>query len=435
MNAPPPQSIEIEQSVLSSCLLYQDIARDAAEMLIDDDFYRTAHKKIFQAVKAVLADGGAPNIISVSESMRAKKILAESGGATYLASLLNVPVVGNISHYADKLREKRALREMIIACQSAIQECFSANGNAQEAIEGARRSVSSVGMDSCGPAYCKMADLTVQSIERYEEMSRLQRPPGIMTGFPTIDYLTGGFRGPRLIIIAARPSVGKTAMMCNMVAHMARSGVTCGIFELEMPKEEIDDRWMSQLTGINSVRLATGHNITEGEWRMITDRAAQKSEWPVMIDDSGGLTAAEIKRRAKQMHRDGAEIIFIDQLSKIRGDYRKSDWEVNTQHVQELDWLKKELGIPIVLLAQINRSANENSVKRPMLHHLKSTGRLEEDADIVLIGHRDYVYTKADADEHTAVWDLAKHRGGPTRFIEMFWDGKLTKFYEMERRF
>jgi replicative DNA helicase len=216
--------------------------------------------------------------------------------------------------------------------------------------------------------------------------------------------------------------------------NMASRGHCVGVFELEMSRDELDDRWFSMMTGINSAKLATGHGLSADEWEKITRAAEQKHEWNMLIDDTGGLTIEQLRRRAKRMVRDGAEIIFIDQLSKIAGNRKLSSYERNTLHVEEIGWLKKELGIPIVLLCQLNRQLEMRTVKYPVLSDLKLTGQIEEEADMVFLGHREYPYTRNDADLHTAVWDLAKNRGGPTYRFEMRWEPRLTTFYEIERR-
>jgi replicative DNA helicase len=252
--------------------------------------------------------------------------------------------------------------------------------------------------------------------------------PGIKTGFRSIDSLTGGFWGALFIIIAARPGIGKTAFMLNMAKNMASCGHRVGIFSIEMDKESLIDRQIASLSGINSIRLRTGRIGTE-DWKAINQAAEKIYNLPIVIDDTGGLTIQELKRRARLMAKKGAEIIFIDQLSKIRGGTGQSDWEKRSCVVNELAEFKKELRIPIVLLAQINRKAEDT--RKPSLNHLKSTGSLEEDCDLCLIGHRDFPYTRKPEDETKANWELAKNRNGATTDIPMQWDGKTTTFYEV----
>jgi replicative DNA helicase len=427
-----PHSPGVEKSVICGCLLHDDIASDAVEILTPDDFYVSAHVRIFEAIQTLSRKDAPVTLVSVASHLSDSKTLSKVGGATYLSDLIDqTPIATNIQHYAEKLIEKRALREMIMACQRGSQECFGANGNAPEVLESTKRAISEVGLNSVKEKYLTMADVTIESIDRYETLYHTKQTHGIKTGFRTIDYVTGGLSGPKLIIIAARPSVGKTAFMGNWVFNMARSGDACGVFELEMGRDELDNRWFAMMTGINSAKLTTGNGLTKDDWQTVTRAAERKHEWPVMIDDTGGLTTAQIRRRAKHMVKDGAKIIFIDQLSKIGGNRNMSNWERNTTHVEDLGFLKKELGVPIVLLAQLNRNAEGKT--NPSMSDLKSTGQLEEEADMVILGNRPYIYTKKEDDEHIAFWDIAKNRGGPTYKIDMRWDGRTTRFYEIEK--
>jgi replicative DNA helicase len=221
-----------------------------------------------------------------------------------------------------------------------------------------------------------------------------------------------------------------------MLAHIAESGICCGFFSLEMSAEEIDDRFNSAVAGINSAVLRFGRRIDETSWARLIEAFEAKAQWPLFIDDSPA-TISELKRRARLMRRAGAKIIFVDQLSHIRPGREsrgKSTWELNSHIVQELAHLKKELRLPIVLLAQLNRELEKRSDRKPMLADLKNTGALEEHADIVLLGYREYLHTRKLEDEAKAQWEIAKHRGGPTWTIPMQFDGRRTRFYEVESR-
>ena len=425
----PPHNIEVEQGILSSCLLYPDMASDSVDLLSPDDFYRTDHQRIFRTVSELVKSKTPVSLLSVQSAM------PEKGMAHYLASLLDIPVVTDVRHFSEKLKEKRALRDLITECQKTISRCYGANGTGEDVIEECKRAISGVGVGAVGKTFTDMSDLTELSVERYEQLSKQKTQFGIMTGYPTLDKITGGLGGPLLVIIAARPSVGKTAFMCNLIANMAKAGTEIGVFELEMSKEALDNRWFAMLTGINSAKLKTGKGLGRDDWDSIVNAAGKKYDWQVMVDDSGGLTTEQIRRRAKAMVRAGAEIIFIDQLSQIRAGKGSGDYETNTNNVQELNFLKKELGIPIILLCQINRKVTDSADKKPQMHHLKSTGRIEEDADMVLLGHRASLYATTEEQRvalaHEASWDIAKHRDGPTWFIPMRWDGRTTRFYEL----
>lgn len=224
-----------------------------------------------------------------------------------------------------------------------------------------------------------------------------------------------------------------TAIMMNMATNMAKAGRKIGIFSIEMDKEELVDRLISSKSGVNTIKLASGWGLNSEEWEKITYAAERIYEYPIIIDDTGGLKIQELKRRARKMVKDGIEIIFIDQLSKIRGGKGRSEYEQRSYIVNEIAILKKELRIPICLLAQINRKLEDRTNKKPTLGDLKSTGSLEEDADLVLLGHRKYEYTKAKEDKHHAEWEIAKHRQGATCNIKMYWNGKTVTFSSLQR--
>jgi replicative DNA helicase len=336
-------------------------------------------------------------------------------------------------HAAKCLKEYATRRNLIDACYKIQNKAFEPSEDFASLLGDAQRSILEV-EDGCSPgeSFCSMKDLTQKSIDRYAAAKTRQEIKAIPTGFPTIVRITGGgFRGSKLIIIAARPRIGKTALMLNMASNMAKRGRQVGIFSLEMDMDELDDRWMASESGVNSMRLVNG--MDEQEWERVVMVADKKSEWPILVDDQGGLTVDDLARRAKKMRQMGVEVIFIDQLSKIKGDNKQSEWEKNTKNVVALSNLKKELRLPIVLLAQSGRKTTESADKKPTLETLKMTGALEEEADVVLLGHRKFVYSKLPADADNAEWEIAKQRQGPEWNVEMKWDAKRTKFYEEAR--
>jgi replicative DNA helicase len=242
------------------------------------------------------------------------------------------------------------------------------------------------------------------------------------------DYYGFTLTGDGLFLLEDMTATHNTAIMLNVAQYMAQRGDMVGIFEIEMDKEDLDDRLMSNFTGINTIKLQSGKYLGATDWQKITEAAGKKYDLPIIIDDTGGLKIQELKRRSRKMKKMGCKIIFIDQLSKIIGNRKKSKFEEVSEIVEEISHLKKELRMPIVLLAQINRQAITRTGKRPMLEDLKNTGQLEEDADIVVLLHRPFVYTKDPNDEGHALFDVAKAKGAPEREINLYWDGKTTSF-------
>ena len=359
----------------------------------------------------------------------AKGKIEEVGGPAYIASLLDAPAPSNVKYATGVIKDYSVRRTLIQACHEIQTKAYGPCCDIPVLLDESQRKILDLGQCGVTDSFCSMRDLTNQRLDRYAAAKDNKRIPAVPTGFPTIDRLTGGgFRWSKLVIIAARPRIGKTALMLNMARHMAFKRRKVGIFSLEMDKEELDDRWMAGESGVNSMRLING--MDDQEWQRVVGAAEVKAEWPILIDDYGGLTVEELSRRAREMVKMGCEVIFIDQLSKIKCDQKKSAWEANTQNVIAVSHLKKGLKIPVVLLAQVNRKITEAANKRPTLETLKMTGALEEEADIILLGHRDYVYTHDEKDADNAVWEIAKQRQGPEWTVEMKWDAKKTRFYE-----
>jgi len=425
----PPSNIDMERSVLASVLLaptHED-SLDAIDALQPADFHEPRNAHVWEAIRSLMAAGEPVDVVTVAH--KAERV---RGVGVYLAEILEHPVATDLEHYTRKLLHASAGRSALRMAQEMAHAISGANGNLPEVIAEFQTRVLSLQPDGgADPEFISMRELTSQSMERYRLAAEQKGLPGIKTGFPTLDSLTGGgFRGSKLIIIAARPRIGKTAMACTMAANMAKTGHTVGFFSVEMDKEELDDRWMAQEAGINSARFAYGHTMAQAEWSELERAAERKSRWPILIDDAP-KDIGDLCRGIKRMRKAGAEIVFVDQLSQITNRSFREALDVATQNVKALSALKKELRMPIVLLAQINREAEKTNSKRPTLATLKSTGQIEEDADIILLGHRRHPYTRKDADLHHAEWELAKHRGGPTYTIECYWHDKQTKFSEL----
>mgnify|MGYP001162028514 CR=1 FL=1 len=426
----PAQLPEIEQSVLAACLLFPEMRTEALELLSASDFYRPDNAEIFKTVADLAKRREPVDLLTVAAALTGKI----DGIAARLAEITEMPVPSDMTSYCRKISNCRQLREAQGVLFKAYSQCYhpaadfaglidEVTGKLSEIDEGTRGAVS----------FLSMAELTQRSAERYAGLKGGNSLPGISTGFKTLDRLTGGFRGPQLIIIAGRPGTGKTTFAQNMLANIAESGICCGFFSLEMGADEIDDRWNAAAAGINGSILRFGRRFDDNTWARLLDAFEKKSRWPLLIDDTPA-TIAELKRRARLMKRAGARILFIDQLSHIRpdrADRGKSAWEVNSHHVEQLAFLKKELKIPVVLLAQLNRELEKRANQKPMLADLKNTGSLEEHADIVLLGYRPYLHTHKPEDEPKAQWEIAKHRGGPTWTIPMRFDGRQTRFYEL----
>ena len=417
----PAQVLEIEESVLAGCLLFPEMRDEALELLQPSDFYKPDHRTIFEAVIELTRRKEPVDLLTVRAALDGKI----DSIALKLAEITTQPVPSDMSCYCQKIVNCRQLRESQAALCKSYDRCFDTATDFSELSENIRHNLDAIaeGALTKDSEFLSIQQLTEQSAERYAKAKDGDSLPGLQTGFPTLDRITGGLH-PGLIIIAARPSVGKTAFASNLFCNMARRGIRCGFFSLEMSAAEIDDRINSAESGVNGGVLRTGRKLDEATWDKLISAFEKKSKWQAFIDERPA-TITELTRRARQMRRAGTEIILIDQLSHIRPDRGmrgKTSWEINTHHVEELARLKKELQIPVVLLCQLNREIEKRSDSKPVLSDLKNTGALEEAADMVLLGFKH--------DETHRQWDVAKHRNGPTWAIPMQWDAGRCRFYE-----
>jgi replicative DNA helicase len=421
----PPHNIDYER-----CVIYDALAGDmdsiehCVDVLLPEHFYRTLHQNIWKAVVELHKSGTVVDLLTVS------KRVSENG--TAMASDLAEVTTNHYcspshTHVADTIKGLALMRGVIERSNAIIFRAYENQGEYGKVIDYAQQQMRNI--DSVSESVHRMDQMMMEAMDRYDSL-RNGKCDGLKTGFYELDYLTGGLIGSLLIVLAARPGIGKTAMMCTISRNMAKIGIRVGIFSLEMDKESLIDRIVSMETGINSLKLRTGNGPTKDEWLRITNAGSRISEWPIRIDDTGGLQIGELRRRCRSMCKAGAQIIFIDQLSKILGGDGRSEYEKRSSVVNQLADLKKELRIPIVLLAQINRMGEPDP---PFLSHLKSTGSLEEDADMVLLGHRRHPYEKKNTNQYIndARWELAKHRGGMTRVLQMWWEPGLTMFTNM----
>ncbi len=428
---PLPNSVEIENSLLVALLVDSRGSADAFDQVSPEDFYSKPNRLIFDACRTLHEKGTTVDLPTVVEELQSSGKLGEIGGAYHIARITDEnPAAIDVEHACRIIREQSILRDLIDKAYQTIRSCHAANGNVVQIIDQTQRAFFSVGNPG-ESSFISMRELQHQSIDRYERLCNGKQAPTLLTGFSELDTITGGLSGAKFIILAARTRIGKTAMMLCMARNMAINNFMVGIFSIEMEASELDDRFMAMESGINTLRLTTGKGPNKEDWPKIMVAASRKSQWPILIDETGGLSVMELSRRARQMKKAGCQIIFIDQFSKIKPDSRKSRFEAKSEIVEALGDLKKELRIPIVLLAQINRNVEARGIKKPTLGDLKDTGQLEEEADIVLLLDRPEIYDPRPENKDMAILEIAKHRGGPCIEIKLQWAPKRTLFHDI----
>lgn len=424
-----PHNLEAEKTVISAILQYPEIVPELVDMIEPGDFYNPKHRIIFQGVCDLVSRKEPVDLATIADTVDVQFPAVGS----YLSEIADKAPTSQVQNHVRLVLEHSALRQAISLCNKSLSDLYNCNGNASDVIDEIQTKFLQLGVRGTKQQYETMRELMHQTIDRYKSL-REGKERGIKTGFFLLDQATGGFRGSQFIVIAGRPGMGKSSLALNMADYCGQCAIPCGIFSLEMDKEEWNDRLITLKTGISTSRLNKDGGADARDWQSIMNAASVIAKYPIMLDDNGGLTVAEIKRRARLMVKNGARIIFIDQLSKIRGK-GKDRFEKAANVVNELSTFPKEVRIPIVLLAQINREAEKRGgqgvtrwTHKPTVSMLKDTGTLEEDADIVLLVYRPYVYTKAREDDGFANVEIAKHRGGPTLDIELKWDGRRMAF-------
>ena len=430
----PPQNIEAEESVLSAILVDNNVLLDVIEILSPDDFYRSAHQKIFAAITELFDKGEPIDLVTLANKLNENGCMEEIGGASYLAKLVDaVPLAVNALHYGKIIHDKAALRRLIEKANAIAKRCFEDRGDVDEIIDYAESSIFEISERKTRQAFYPISKIILGNIETLEEnQGNHSLVTGVPTGFTQLDSMTSGLQGSDLIILAARPSMGKTALALNIARNAAINGnVPSAIFSLEMSKEQLSLRMLCSEASIDSSRLRGGF-FSMDDWHRLTDAAGTLSDAPIYIDDSPSLTAMDIRaksRRLKMEKNIGLVIIDYLQLMQGKAGTERRDLEISDIS-RSLKALAKELNIPVVALSQLNRMLEQRNDKRPRLSDLRESGALEQDADVVAFIYRDEVYNKDENNPNRGIAEiiLSKQRNGPTGDIHLTFLGAYTRF-------
>jgi replicative DNA helicase len=436
----PPQNIEAEQAVLGAIFLEPSSLTVASEILIPEDFYRASHQKIFQVMLKLNDQGKAVDLITVTEELAASNMLEDTGGVSYLSELAaSVPTAANIEYYARIVEEKSLLRRLIRTATAIAQDGYTREDEVDAVLEEAEKSILEVAQRKNAGTFQHIKDVLVQTYDNIEMLhNRKGDITGLETGFRELDKMTAGFQRNDLIIVAARPSVGKTAFALNIAQNVAtKTGENVAIFSLEMGAEQLVMRMLCAEGNINSQRLRTG-TLTDEDWGKLTMAMGSLSNAGIYIDDTPGIRISEIRskcRRLKQEH--GLGMVVIDYLQLIQGSGRPG--ENRQQEVSEisrsLKGLARELEVPVIALSQLSRGVEQRQDKRPMMSDIRESGSIEQDADIVAFLYRDDYYDKDTENKDIIEIIIAKQRNGPVGTVELAFVKEYNKFVNLERRF
>ncbi len=436
----PPQSLDAEQSIISAILIDNAALLDIVDILSPEDFYRSAHQKIFAAITSLFTDNEPADLVTLTNRLKESGHLEEIGGATYLAKLVDtVPLAVNPQQYAKIIHDKAALRRLIEKANSIVTRCFEERGNIEEVIDFAESSIFEISDHRIKQPFHPLSTLINHNIDMLEErQGNRALLTGITSGFTDLDRLTSGFQKSDLIILAARPAMGKTALALNIARNAAvDANVPVAVFSLEMSREQLSMRLLTSEAKIDSFRLRGGFT-GEKEWLKLTDAAGALEQAPIFIDDTPDITAMEIRAKARRLSMNhDVGLIIIDYLQLMRGgrNTERRDLEIS-EISRALKGLAKELNIPVIALSQLNRMLEQRSDKRPVLSDLRESGALEQDADLVAFIYRDEIYNKEENNPNKGKAEiiLAKHRNGPVGTAYLAFINEYTKFENLTTR-
>ena len=432
----PPQDMEAEQCVLGAMLMSKDAIADVVETIRGADFYRPAHEQIYNAVTDLYGRGEPADAVTVADELGKRGELLRVGGAPYLHTLLaSVPIAANAGWYAEIVREKAVLRRLVDASVRIGQMSYAGEGDVDEIVDRAQAEVYAVTDRRAAEDFKPLSELMQPTLDEMEAIeSRGAGLSGVPTGFADLDDLTNGLHPGQLIIVAARPGIGKSTLALDLARSASiKNGLSSVIFSLEMSQIEITMRLLSAEAGVPLSHIRGGR-MNDQDWNRVSAKMGQVSEAPMFIDDSPNLTMMEIRAKARRLkQRHDLRLIVIDYIQLMTSGKKVESRQLEvSEFSRQLKLLAKELDVPVIALSQLNRGPEQRNDKRPMLSDLRESGSLEQDADMVILLNRPDLYDKDSERAGEADMDVAKHRNGPTKTIAVAFHGHYSRFADMQ---
>ena len=435
----PPHDIDAEQAVLGSMLTDKEAVNAAIESLKEDAFYRDDNRIIFQAIVNLYSKSEPIDIITLKDELESMDKFEQVGGYEYLASLPDkVPTTANVQKYIKIVEEKSILRNLIKTANEIIELGYDPTEDVEDIMDGAEKKIFDIMQSKNQKGYTPIKDVLVESFTKLEELyNRKQHITGVPTGFAELDYKTAGLHGSELILVAARPAMGKTAFALNLATNAAlRGNAPVAIFSLEMSKDQLVNRILCSEAMVDSNKVRTG-KLDEDDWVKLAGAIGPLSEAEMYIDDTPGISVMEIRTKCRKLKMEkNIGLVVIDYLQLVQGNKRTASREQEISEIsRSLKILAKEINVPVIALSQLSRAVEQRPDLRPMLSDLRESGAIEQDADIVMFLYRDDYYNKESEKKDIAEVIIAKQRGGQTGTVELLWMGNYTKFVNLERRF
>lgn len=443
----PPQSLEAEMSVLGGVLLDNEALNKALEVLRSDDFYRESHRKIFNALIILYEKGEPADLVTLTSVLMDNEDLDAVGGSSYLATLVDyVPTAANISYYAKLVKEKSIARSLIRVATDIASRGYE-GGKVEEALDWAEKSIFDIAEQRTKRSYYSTKEILKDTFKAIESLyDRKESVTGVPTGFTDLDQMTAGFQNGDMLVVAGRPSMGKTAFAINVVEHAAihsEKKIPTLIFSLEMGKEQLVTRLLCSLSKVDAGRLRTGH-LGDSDWPKLTTGAGLLSEAPIYIDDTPGISVLELRAKARRLKAEkNLGLIVIDYIQLMQGSNPESRQQEISEISRSLKSLAKELGVPVIALSQLNRSLESRTDKRPMMSDLRESGAIEQDADVIMFVYREAVYcedcrsrekTCDKGHDKDAEIVVGKQRNGPIGTVHLTFRGEFTRFENQSKR-
>jgi replicative DNA helicase len=429
----PPHSVEAEQSVLGALLLDKDAVVAVVEFLRPEHFYDDRNQKIYDAIMQLYQDREPVDVITVSERLKKAKDLSGIGGTDFLAELVNkVPTAAHAENYARLVRDQYTKRQLISAASAILEMGFDDGGDVRQILDTAESRVFALAQQHLKQVFVPIKEILAASFDRLDELHKTAGTlRGVPTGYNDLDDTLAGMQDSNLLILAARPGMGKTALALNIAQHVAfKSRLPVGFFSLEMSREELMDRLLVAQAEIDAWKLKTGR-LEEDEFTKLSNAMGELYETPLYIDDTPGMSILEMRTKARRLQAEhGLRFLIVDYL-QLAKPVRNLDNRVQevAEVSQGLKNLARELKVPVIALSQLSRQVESRGVKRPQLADLRESGAIEQDADVVM-----FLWRENDEDLESMKLDIAKHRNGPLRSIDLKFKGDRIKFYSMETK-
>jgi replicative DNA helicase len=434
----PPQNIEAEQSVLGGILIENYAINKVMEVLDPDDFYRESHRKIYKALIDLSERDEPADLITLTNELKKNGYLDPVGGASYITSLIDsVPTAANIEYYVRIVKEKSILRKLIQTSTEIITQSYEDRGDVESFLDEAERAIFDISENRVRPSFYPIKDVVKDSFKILERLyEKKELVTGVPSGFKELDRLTAGFQPSDLIIVAGRPSMGKTAFCLNIAQYAAiQKKIPIAIFSLEMSKEQLGIRMLCSEAHVEGTKLRSGF-LSESDWPRLTIAAGNLSDASIYIDDTAALTILELRAKARRLKTEqgGLGMVIIDYLQLMKGRTRAESRQQEISEIsRSLKALAKELSIPVIAVSQLSRKTEERTGNRPQLSDLRESGAIEQDADLILFIYRDEIYNRSEDNPNKGKAEIiiGKQRNGPTGKVDLAFLDKFTTFKEL----